>query len=70
MSRQYLHILGVPNFANYESGTCLMRVPVDGGRIEYVCIGEDRITRVKHTYMFAAKNLHTDMGTVFQKADH
>ena len=25
---------------------------------------------VKHTYMFAAKNLHTDMGTVFQKADH
>jgi 3-methyladenine DNA glycosylase AlkC len=24
---------------------------------------------VKHTYMFASKNLHTDMGTVFQKTD-
>lgn len=24
---------------------------------------------VKHTYMFASKNLHTDMGSVFQKTD-
>lgn len=24
---------------------------------------------VKHTYMFASKNLHNDMGTVFQKTD-
>lgn len=25
---------------------------------------------VKHTYTFASKNLHTDMGPVFTKADH
>jgi 3-methyladenine DNA glycosylase AlkC len=24
---------------------------------------------VKHTYMFASKNLHTDMGSIFQKTD-
>ena len=48
----YVYILGVPNFANYESSAALIRVPSDGGEIDYVCIAEDRLSRAKHTYTF------------------
>jgi carbamoyltransferase len=53
-----LYILGVPNFANYEAAAALLRIPRDGGEIEYVSIGEDRLTRVKHTYMFPLRGIH------------
>jgi carbamoyltransferase len=53
----YLYILGVPNFANYEAAAALIKVPRGGGPIEYVCIGEDRLTRIKHTYLFPLRGI-------------
>lgn len=53
----HLYVLGVPNFANYEAATALLRIPGDGGEIEYVCIGEDRLTRKKHTYLFPLRGI-------------
>ncbi|MGH9970442.1 MAG: carbamoyltransferase C-terminal domain-containing protein [Pyrinomonadaceae bacterium] len=58
MSKNFIYILGVPNFANYEASVSLIRVPQKGGEIEYVCIGEDRLTRLKHTYMFPLRGIH------------
>src|SRR5262249_39057703 len=52
-----MYILGVPNFANYEASASLIRVPRSGGPIEYVCIGEDRLTRLKHTYVFPLRGI-------------
>ena len=37
-------MLGVPNFANYEASAALLRIPRDGGEIEYVGIAEDRLS--------------------------
>lgn len=53
----YLYILGVPNFANYESSTALLRIPKNGGEIEYVTIAEDRLTRAKHSYTFPLRGI-------------
>lgn len=53
----FTYILGVPNFANYEASASLIRIPKDGGEIEYVCIGEDRLTRIKHTYLFPLRGI-------------
>lgn len=58
MSKHFIHILGVPSFANYEASASLIRVSKNGGEIEYVCIGEDRLTRIKHTYMFPLRGIH------------
>jgi carbamoyltransferase len=55
---EYLYILGVPNFANYEASAALLKIPKAGGVIQYVCIGEDRITRIKHTYLFPLLGIH------------
>ena len=54
----YTYILGVPNFANYEATAALIRVPRDGGAIDYVSIGEERLARVKHTYAFPLRGIH------------
>jgi carbamoyltransferase len=54
---EYIYILGVPNFANYEASASLLRIPKSGGQIDYVCIGEDRLTRIKHTYMFPLRGI-------------
>jgi carbamoyltransferase len=64
VAADYIYILGVPNFANYEAATALIKVPRDGGSIEFVCIGEDRITRVKHTYMFPLRGIHYCLQTM------
>jgi len=56
--RPYIYVLGVPNFANYEATAALIRVPHDGGAIEYVSIGEDRLARIKHTYAFPLRGIH------------
>jgi len=56
--RPYIYVLGVPNFANYEATAALIRVPRDGGAIDYVSIGEDRLTRIKHTYAFPLRGIH------------
>ena len=53
----FIYILGVPNFANYESSASMIRIPKDGGDIDYVCIGEDRVTRLKHTYTFPLRGI-------------
>lgn len=53
----FLYIMGVPNFANYEASTALIKVPLAGGPIEYVCIGEDRLTRIKHTFLFPLRGI-------------
>jgi carbamoyltransferase len=53
----FTHILGVPNFANYEASASLIRVPRGGGEIAYVSIGEDRLTRTKHTYAFPLRGI-------------
>ncbi len=53
-----IHILGVPNFANYEAAAALIKVPRDGGQIEYVTIGEERLARVKHAYTFPLRGIH------------
>src|SRR5262245_21802396 len=53
-----LYLMGVPNFANYEASTALIRVPADGGAIEYVVIGEDRLTRLRHPYQFPLRGMH------------
>ena len=50
-------ILGVPNFANYESSAAVVAVPRAGGEARYVCIGEDRLTRLKHTYTFPLRSI-------------
>ena len=55
--RDWRFILGVPNFANYESSAALVAVPRDGGACRYVCIGEDRLTRLKHTYTFPLRGI-------------
>jgi len=54
---EHIYILGVPNFANYEASASLIRIPQSGGQIDYVCIGEDRLTRIKHTYMFPLRGI-------------
>jgi len=56
-STEFLYILGVPNFANYEASATLIRVPRAGGNIAYVCVGEDRLTRLKHTYAFPLRGI-------------
>jgi carbamoyltransferase len=56
-SRDFVYILGVPNFANYEASATLIRAPRAGGNIDYVCIGEDRLTRLKHTYVFPLRGI-------------
>jgi carbamoyltransferase len=53
----YVYILGVPNFANYEASASLIRVPRGGGDIAYVSIAEDRLTRTKHTYAFPLRGI-------------
>ena len=55
---QYSYVLGVPNFANYEASAALIRVPRDGGDVAYVTVGEDRLTRTKHTYAFPLRGIH------------
>jgi carbamoyltransferase len=57
MSKEYIYILGVPNFSNYESSASMIRIPKKGGEIDYVCIGEDRLTRLKHTYTFPLRSI-------------
>ncbi len=52
------YILGVPNFANYESSAALIRIPEDGSEISYICIGEDRLTRLKQTYTFPLRGIN------------
>ena len=58
MQKEHVYILGCPNFANYEASAALIKVPLRGGEIEYVVIGEDRLTRLKHTYMFPLRGMH------------
>ena len=53
-----MYILGVPNFANYEGTAALIRIPPDGGVIEYVSVAEERLTRVRHGYEFPIRGLH------------
>ena len=53
----FTYVLGVPNFANYEASASLIRVPRGGGDIAYVSIGEDRLTRTKHTYAFPLRGI-------------
>ena len=55
--RDWQVILGVPNFANYESSAALVAVPRAGGEARYVCISEDRLTRDKHTYTFPLRSI-------------
>ena len=55
--RDWHVILGVPNFANYESSAAVIAVPRGGGEIRYFCIGEDRLTRLKHTYTFPLRSI-------------
>lgn len=55
--RDWHVILGVPNFANYESSAALVAVPRGGGEARYVCISEDRLTRDKHTYTFPLRSI-------------
>ncbi len=54
----FTYLLGVPNFANYEATASLIRVPRDGGEIEYVSVGEERLARTKHTYAFPMRGIH------------
>ncbi len=60
----YIYVLGVPNFGNYEAAAALLKIPRDGGAIQYVCIGEDRITRIKHTYLFPLRGIHYCLQTM------
>ena len=53
----YLYILGVPNFANYEATAALIRVPRRGGVIDYVTIAEERLARTKHAYDFPLRGI-------------
>jgi len=53
----FVYVLGVPNFANYEASASLIRVPRAGGDIAYVSIAEDRLTRTKHTYVFPLRGI-------------
>ena len=53
----YLYILGVPNFANYEATAALIRVPRQGGEIRYVTVAEERLARTKHTYDFPLRGI-------------
>ena len=57
MSNEHIYILGVPNFSNYESSASMLQIPKNGGDIKYVCIGEDRLTRLKHTYTFPLRGI-------------
>ena len=57
-------LLGVPNFANYESAAAVVAVPRDvgvggvgGGEIRYHAISEDRLTREKHSYTFPLRSI-------------
>ena len=58
VASEFTYVLGVPNFANYEASASLIRVPRRGGEIAYVSIGEDRLTRTKHTYAFPLRGIH------------
>ena len=64
MQKEHMYILGCPNFANYEASAALIKVPRSGGEIEYVIIGEDRLTRMKHTYMFPLRGIHYCLQTM------
>jgi carbamoyltransferase len=54
---EYLYILGVPNFANYEATAALIRVPRRGGAIDYVTVAEERLARSKHAYDFPLRGI-------------
>jgi len=54
---EFVYVLGVPNFANYEASASLIRVPRRGGDVAYVSIAEDRLTRTKHTYAFPLRGI-------------
>lgn len=54
---EYLYVLGVPNFANYEAAAALIRVPRRGGAIDYVTIAEERLARTKHAYDFPLRGI-------------
>ena len=54
---EYLYILGVPNFANYEATAALIRVPRGGGAIDYVTVAEERLARTKHAYDFPLRGI-------------
>ncbi len=56
--KPFLYVLGVPNFANYEATAALIKVPRDGGAIEYVTTAEERFSRVKHAYAFPLRGVH------------
>ena len=56
--RRYLYVLGVPNFANYEATASLLRIPLAGGAIDCVSVGEERLERTKHTYAFPLRAIH------------
>src|SRR5687767_6533480 len=54
---EYIYILGVPNFANYEATAALIRVPRRGGEIDYVTVAEERLARTKHNYDFPLRGI-------------
>ena len=54
---EYIYILGVPNFGNYEATAALIRVPRRGGDVAYVSVAEERLARVKHTYDFPLRGV-------------
>ena len=55
--KEFVYILGVPNFANYEATAALIKVPREGGDVEYVSVGEERLARIKHTYAFPLRGI-------------
>lgn len=56
--KPWIYLLGVPNFANYEATAALIRVPREGGEIEYVTTADERLSRLKHAYAFPLRGVH------------
>lgn len=48
-------ILGFMNYASHDPGACVLREK--NGKIEYITVSDERISRVKYSYFFPARSI-------------
>ena len=49
--------MGIPAFANQDSGAALIRFDNEGTTLDYVAISEERLIRKKHPYTFPVHSI-------------
>ena len=44
--------MGIQSYASHDSGAALIKLDTNNFKIDYVCISEERLNRIKHPYSF------------------